>query len=151
MEARRVSTKKKPKELPTVDWTKDDDLRDCILDGIARGVAKLDQEDDSFEADRRPLGLWMVDVALLDAEGKTVRLASLSKALTYVSARLHSDEATNSLEGIVDAHVLRHEDRCACGKPHAEETDEVEEDDEDDGSAGPAYLDDTDGPAPESD
>ncbi len=81
-----------------------DEVRDSLLDDIARGVQRLDLTDDS-----RGLKLWSVDVALLDEVGATLVVAPLSAALVWVAQRLHQTEDLTDISGAVRAHVLVHE------------------------------------------
>jgi hypothetical protein len=117
-------------------------IRETLLEEIARGVAELEKAG----LDARPF--WSIEVALLAPGNRLVRTGPLLRALGWIVGRLRVTEDGTDITEATTAHVHVFEMRCPACQAFHENDDESDEED-DDGSAGPAYLDDQDGPAPE--
>lgn len=136
-----------------------DETRERLLDEVAAG---LRERDDRARREKR-LGrgydgpsydaaeVWRLEVALLDARGELVAVAPIGLSLSWIVDRSVQSQDTTDLTPAAHAHVQYFEGPCfSCeGEWHRAHEVEPEEDEDDDGSAGPAYLDDQDGPAPE--
>jgi hypothetical protein len=118
-------------------------VRETLLDEVARGVAALGKDG----LDGRPF--WSIEVTLLAPGNVLVRTAPLALALGWIVGRLRVTEDGTDITAATTAHVHIFEMRCPTCQAFHENEDGEEEDEDDDGSAGPAYLDDQDGPAPE--
>lgn len=101
----------------------DTEARDRLLDAIARGVRSVATRDRDRTMPGVDLMLWRVEVALLDADGDTLRVSGLADVLGWVVDRQHqcSDARDTRLDVATDAHVFVHEERCrepGCGEKH---------------------------------
>ena len=92
-----------------------DAVRDGLLDGIARGVERIDRERGEPGDPHPEPRLWRVEVALLDSDRDTLRVAPLSEVLSWVVGRQRLCLAANDtcLDAAISAHVFLHEERCA--------------------------------------
>lgn len=118
-----------------------DGTREKLLEEIADGLKKLDTGNVTVGSAR---------VALLDASNRLVTEASVSLALGWVVSRTRVTEDADDITTAVVAHVFEFENPCpVCREMHEVPLEDEDDEEDDDGSAGPAYLDDQDGPAPE--
>ncbi len=103
-----------------------DEARDRLLDGIARGVQRLVAYDRERFGSGVDVHLCSVEVALLDADGEALRVASLADVLGWVVGRQWADVGARDtcLGGAHDAHVIHGvSERCAepgCGERHVD-------------------------------
>lgn len=120
-----------------------DETREKLLAEVAHGLEQLAKKGKDTHV------LWSVEIALLDSAGELVLTGPLTQGLRWIVERVHQAPDLTELSGVAAAHVHIRENLCPVCSEFHENPDPEEDDEDDDGSAGPAYLDDQDGPAPE--
>lgn len=106
--------------------------RDSLLSDIARGVRRVDADRGEWA-----VPLWRVEVALLDGDGDTLRVASLVDVLGWLADGIHTDSDCRAtrLDEARTAHVLLRESRCnerGCDGEHRETSDDDSDDEDSD-------------------